>query len=285
MKRISIAAVLTTSTLLGFAATALAEDVTYTTEKDILYRTSEITSADDLTDDMRAMCRLDLYYPKGAKDFITVIWLHPGGLTGGSRYVPERLKEQGVAVVAVDYRLSPKVKAPAYIEDAAAAVAWTFKNIEKYGGSTERIVLAGYLAGGYLTLMLGLDKSWLAKYDIDVDRLLGLVSFSGHAITHFTVRQERGIPGTQPIIDKLAPLYYVRKDAPPLLLITGDRELEMLGRYEENAYLARMMKVAGHTQTKLLELDGHNHGEMERPAQGLLLKYLKRLQKELKAGN
>jgi len=52
-------------------------------------------------------------------------------------------------------------------------------------------------------------------------------------------------------VDDLAPLYHVRKDAPPLLLITGDRELEMLGRYKENAYLWRMMKVVGHTDTRL----------------------------------
>ena len=42
-------------------------------------------------------------------------------------------------MVAVNYRLFPKVKCPAYIEDAAAAVAWTFKNIEKYGGSKKLI--------------------------------------------------------------------------------------------------------------------------------------------------
>lgn len=69
-----------------------------------------------------------------------------------------------------------------------------------------------------------------------------------HAITHFTVRQERGIEGTQPVVDELAPLYHVRKDAPPLLLITGDREMEMMGRYEENAYRMRMMKVVGHPE-------------------------------------
>jgi hypothetical protein len=63
-------------------------------------------------------------------------------------------------------------------------------------------------------------------------------------------RAERGIEGTRPVVDDLAPLYHVRKDAPPLLLITGDRELEMLGRYEENAYLMRMMKVVGHPHTK-----------------------------------
>jgi xanthosine utilization system XapX-like protein len=46
-------------------------------------------------------------------------------------------------------------------------------------------------------------------------------------------------------------LYHVRADAPPLLLITGDRELELLGRYEENAYLMRMMKIKGQPSTSI----------------------------------
>ena len=94
-----------------------------------------------------------------------------------------------------------------------------------------------------------------------------------------TVREERGIPATQPVVDVLAPLYHVRADAPPMLLITGDRELEMLGRYEENAYMMRMMKVAGHTQTRLMELDGYGHG-MTYPAYPLLINEVNRIVKE-----
>jgi hypothetical protein len=62
-------------------------------------------------------------------------------------------------------------------------------------------------------------------------------------------------------------------DAPQLVLITGDRELEMLGRYEENAYLMRMMKVSGHTKTTLYELQGYDHGMVE-PAIPILLKVM-----------
>ncbi len=55
-----------------------------------------------------------------------------------------------MAVVAVNYRLYPKVKAPVYIEDAAAAVAWVFRHIEEYGGDPELIFISGHSAGGYL---------------------------------------------------------------------------------------------------------------------------------------
>lgn len=227
-------------------------------------------------------CRLDVYYPTGVRNFPTVVWFHGGGLTSGEKSVPAGLKNKGIAVVAVNYRFSPKVKAPAYIEDAAAAVAWTFRNIESYGGSSDRIFVSGHSAGGYLAAMVGLDKRWLGKHEIDADRIAGLIPYSGHMITHHTVRAERGIPDTQVIVDELAPLFHVRKDAPPMLLITGDRELEMLGRHEENAYMWRMMKVAGHKTTELFELDGYNHGQMAEPAHPLMIRFI---QKTLKQGH
>lgn len=226
---------------------------------------------------MRERCRLDVYYPTDRKDFSTVVWFHGGGLKAGNRSIPRALKQQGIAVVAVNYRLHPRVSAPAYIQDAAAAVAWTFQNIEKYHGSPNRIFVSGHSAGGYLTSMIGLDKRWLDAYGIDADQIAGLIPFSGHTITHFTVRAERGIDGKQPVIDTMAPLFHVRKDASPLLLITGDRELEMLGRYEENAYLWRMMQVVGHPDTELFELDGFNHGQMAEPAHPLMLRFMKRI--------
>jgi acetyl esterase/lipase len=246
----------------------------YSIEKDILYRTPSETSTNEY---INTRCRLDVYYPD-TKDFTTVVWFHGGGIKVGNKHIPEKLKEKGIAVVAVNYRLHPEVKCPTYIEDAAAAVAWTMKNIEKYGGSKEKIVVSGHSAGGYLASMVGLDKSYLAAHNIYANQIAMLVPFSGHTITHFTIRAERGITGEQAIIDEFAPLYHIRNDAPPLVLITGDRELEMLGRYEENAYMWRMMKVAGHEHTKLYELDSFNHGSMASPALEILLAEIKSLQ-------
>ncbi|WP_235299408.1 alpha/beta hydrolase [Portibacter marinus] len=223
-------------------------------------------------------CVLDLYYPKGKESFATIVWFHGGGLTSGEKEIPVALLDKGVAVVGVNYRLYPRVRAPEYIEDAAAAVAFVVKNIKKYGGDPSLIFVSGHSAGGYLASMIGLDTSYLAKHGVDANNIAGLIPFSGHTITHFTVRKERGIRGTQPIIDELAPLYHVRKDAPPVLLITGDRELELLGRYEENAYFYRMMKIIGHQDIEILELDGYDHS-MTEPAFPLLLKEIERITK------
>lgn len=256
-----------------YAIIVSAQTEDYITETNIPYYQEELRATDEYINER---CVLDIYYPKDKQDFATVVWFHGGGLTGGEKEIPQALKEKGIAVIGVNYRLYPKINAPKYIEDAAASVAWAFKNIQSYGGDPSLIFVSGHSAGGYLASMVGLDKRWLNKHNIDPNHIAGLIPFSGHTITHFTVREERGLAGTQPIIDDLAPLYHVRADAPPLLLITGDRNMEMLGRYEENAYMMRMMKEAGHHETKIYEMDGYGHN-MTAPAFPLLLNEMSRI--------
>ncbi|RZJ69657.1 alpha/beta hydrolase [Flavobacterium sp.] len=246
-----------------------AQKVEYAFEKDIPYYEKPTDAY------IKERCVLDFYYPKNTKDFATIIWFHGGGLTGGQKEIPSALKEKGYAVIGVNYRLSPKAKVEDCIADAAASIAWTFKNISKYGGSDAKIFVSGHSAGGYLGAMAILDKKRLEKYAIDPDKIAGLIPFSGQMVSHFTYRKEKGIDEKQPTIDEYAPLFFVRADAPPMLLITGDRELELLGRYEENAYMARMMKIAGHKETKLLEIGGYGH-DMAYPAFPLLDNEIKR---------
>ena len=243
----------------------------YKIKEDIPYR--ENTQA--LDEYQQERCLLDIHYPS-SKGFATIIWFHGGGLTSGEKSFPKALQNKGHAIVAVNYRLSPKVKVTECLDDAAAAVAWVMKNIRGFGGDRKRIFISGHSAGGYLTSMIGLDSSWLKRHQEDANDIAGLIPYSGHAITHFTIRKERGIAATRPIVDELAPLFHVRKDAPPILLITGDREKELLGRYEENAYLFRMLKVSGHQDVTLFEIDGYGHN-MTDPAHPLLLKFVKRI--------
>jgi acetyl esterase/lipase len=258
------------------ALSSFAQKAEYDTKTNIQYYNAATNKSDNYINDR---CVLDIYYPKSTKNFATIVWFHGGGLTGGSKEIPDALKNKGFAIIGVSYRLSPRVKAVKCIEDAAAAIAWAFNTIANYGGDTSQIFVSGHSAGAYLALMNGLDKKWLQKEGIDANKIAGLIPFSGQCITHFEIRRENGIPEKQPTIDAFAPLYHVRADAPPLLLITGDRELEMLGRYEENAYMERMMKLVGHKETKLFELDGYGHG-MTEPGFPLLVNEVNRIIKE-----
>ena len=239
---------------------------------------NDSTNTDDY---MNSRCKLDIRYPENIKDFNTVIWFHGGGLEAYDKYFPDVLLTADLCIVSVNYRLSPKVKSPAYIEDAAAAVAWIFNNIESYGGKSNKIFVAGHSAGGYLVQMIGLDRQWLNNFDEDADNIAGLISLSGQTITHSTVRKERGILKSKTVVDEFAPLYHARGNAPSLLLITGDRNIDMAGRYEENLYLKRLMETAGHTETQLMEIQGFGHIEMHDPGIKLLIKEVERVSKKI----
>ena len=220
---------------------------------------------------------LDIYYPEGLKDCPVVVWFHGGGLEAGNKEIPQQLKEKGLVVVGVNYRLLPKVTVSETLDDSAEAVAWVFRHISEYGGDPGKIVVSGHSAGGYIAMMLCLNKAWLKAYDTDADNVMMYVPFSGQAVTHYNVRKMKGLSPLQVTIDEYAPIYWVRKDCPPLVLICGDRELELFGRYDENQYLARMMKLVGHEQTYLYEIDGHGHGPMVGPSFHILETHLNRM--------
>ena len=101
--------------LLLFCIFTLHAQGVYKTDKDLSYVSDEETDAY-----RKERCKLDVYYPVDKKDFPTIVWFHGGGLEGGGKHIPQELMNRGFAVVAVNYRLSPKAQNPAYIEDAAA---------------------------------------------------------------------------------------------------------------------------------------------------------------------
>lgn len=262
--RFLVSLLLLSITFAGFAQN-------YSVKKDVSYVSNSETDKYKLE-----RCKLDIYYPTDKQGYPTVVWFHGGGLEGGEKGIPQELKDKGIAVVAVNYRLSPKANNPAYIEDAAESVAWVFKNIGSLGGSVDNIYVSGHSAGGYLALMVGLDKSYLKKYGIDADQIKGLIPISGQTNTHYTIRKERGLPFDIPYIDQYAPLAHSRKDAPPILLVTGDKNLEMTARYEENAHLYAILKALGHKDVTLYELGGFDHGAVYAPACYLAIDWIKK---------
>lgn len=238
------------------------------------YAEAALEGADDC---QKSQCKLDIRYPVGRKDFPTLVWFHGGGLTSGERYFID-LEDSGIAVVTASYRLSPKGKLPEFIEDAAAATAWTLEHIAEYGGDPKKVFVAGHSAGGYLALMLGMDAKWLANHGVSHMDLAALIPVSAQVTTHFHVKELLGNKndGLIPTIDEYAHLYFVSQDLPSICIITGDRKIEYPSRVEENDFFAVTLKNLKHPSIEFHEMPGVDHGGAGGAAAPLIQGYIRK---------
>ncbi len=122
--------------------------------------------------------QLDIYVPAeasgGAAPAPVVVFLYGGGWQAGSRadylFAGQAFAARGYVTVIPDYRLYPAARFPLFLEDSAAAVAWTRRFVAEYGGDPRRIYLVGHSAGAYNAVMLTLDERWLATAGLDARR-------------------------------------------------------------------------------------------------------------------
>ena len=220
--------------------------------RDIPYKSGE------LSPDERALCQLDIYAPKGADNLPVLVFFHGGGLTEGDKadawLAP--LASEGLVIASANYRLYPDYQFPTFVEDAAAAVAWMRAHAHDYGGG-DSLFIGGHSAGGYLAALLGTDASYLAAHNIEFCDIAGVIPLSGQMMTHFSVRAERGVPGTTIRVDEAAPLYHVNGETPPFLLGFGENDMAM--RPEENRLMAVALRNAGNADVTCIELAGRDH--------------------------
>ena len=207
---------------------------------------------------------LDLYVPSNATNFPVVVYFHGGGLICGKKeFLP--LKNKGIGQVSAGYRLlGAEAKTGVdCIEDAAAAVAWTLKNISRSGGDSKKVFVSGISAGGYLTMMVGMNPKYLAAHGVKHTDLAALVPITGQATKHYNVRKFAGDTDPQflPKIDELAPLAYVSANIPPIYSICGQPPYEWKCRSEENRLLIASCVALGHKKARFIELDFCDHGK------------------------
>ncbi len=109
--------------------------------------------------------RLDIYRPMDRPGPLPIVlYVHGGGfriLSKNTHWIMAlAFARSGYLVFTIDYRLAPANPYPAAPEDAAAALAWTAENAERYGGNPERIFLAGESAGANLITSLAIASSY-----------------------------------------------------------------------------------------------------------------------------
>ncbi len=107
----------------------------------------------------RIYCRV--YRPSTEAILPVLVWFHGGGWVWASVDTHDRLCREyalaaGVAVVSVDYALSPEAKFPQAIEECAAVVRHIAQHGADWGVDGARILVGGDSAGGNLSLATAL---------------------------------------------------------------------------------------------------------------------------------
>ncbi|HEY7817595.1 MAG TPA: alpha/beta hydrolase, partial [Vicinamibacteria bacterium] len=186
--------------------------------------------------------RLDLYFPKGAKDVPVVVFFHGGGLRQGDKseceHVGRAFAGQGVGAVAVNYRLSPGVAHPEHAEDAARSVAWVRQHVKEYGGNPGKIFLAGHSAGGYLVSLLSTDLRYLKAQGLAKNDIAGVIPISGFFwVEKVAPDRPKDVWGADPKLwPEASPAKYISSGAPPTLFLYADGDDEW--RRQQNEEIA-----------------------------------------------
>ncbi len=211
--------------------------------------------------------RLDIYAPPGltpgAKAPV-IIWLHGGGWENGSRapygFAGRAFAAQGFVTVVVGYRLGPAGRFPAFMEDAADAIRWTHAQVGAYGGDPERLVIAGQSAGAHMALLATLDPQWLGPLARPGGAIKGVIGLSGpYDFAPFKPGDsaDRAMGHIRPVA-QTQPIHFVRADAPPLFLATGEADVTVKPR-NTRALAAAMAALPAHQAIETRFYPGVDH--------------------------
>jgi acetyl esterase/lipase len=183
-----------------------------------------------------------------------IVFFYGGAWQDGDKgdflFVAQALASTGAIVVVPNYRTYPEVTFPGFLEDGAAATAWTVRNIASYGGDPKSIFLAGHSSGAYIAIMLVLDRDYLAKAGVGDTQLAGGIGISGpYDFLPITRKDIKPIFEVVPDMDLTQPIHYARADAPPLLLLHGEADTTV-GPYNTHNLADRMRALGGRVEDR-----------------------------------
>jgi acetyl esterase/lipase len=207
--------------------------------------------------------KLDLYLPKGHKDYPVLFFVHGGAWRSGDKNffgayssLGKFYARRGIGTVVTNYRLSPSVMHPEHIKDVARAFAWTYKNIGKYGGRCDRIFPCGHSAGGHLVALLATDASYLKAEGIKADVIPGVIPISG--VYRIPRRSLEGVFGRDAEVRRKAgPIEHVRAGLPPFLILYADKDYAACGKVPSEAFCKALVGKGCKAETREIKDSTH----------------------------
>lgn len=192
----------------------------------------------------RPRLKLDVFAPRGGQGpWPVVVFFYGGAWNEGDRrdfaFAGRWLAAQGSVVVVPDYGIVPEIEYPVFLEDCAAAVRWALDNAARFGGDPQRLGVMGHSSGAYNAVMVALEPRYGVARDIRA-----VVGLSGpYDFYPFDVPISIRTFGEAPDPLVTQPVNLVSRDAPPMLLASGDDDT-VVGPYN-TVGLAKALRTAG----------------------------------------
>lgn len=195
---------------------------------------------------------LNVFTPRNKKKPKEVlVFLHGGNWCRGQKstynFFGNRMARKNVAVVIIDYPLSPSADYRDMGLASAQAVKWVKSNINKYGGNPDRIFVSGHSSGGHLAALISTDNTYFKALAMNnpirgailLDAAgLDLPSFIRVDRDHCQTNLNTFSSDTMTWLDA-SPLYHVHPGAPPMLVYAGERTYPII-REGNDEYVAAL---------------------------------------------
>lgn len=188
------------------------------------------------------LLQADVYRPLDATGpHPTVVFFYGGSWRNGERnwyrFAGASLAEAGYTVIIPDYRKAPEVVFPAFVEDAAVAVAQVRAHIDHYGGDPRQLFLMGHSAGAHIAGLLVTDARYLAAHQMRPRDLAGFIGVAGpYDFLPMTSRRIIEVYGGNAEHPESQPVTFVNGDEPPALLLHGAQDRLVWARNSESLH-------------------------------------------------
>lgn len=183
---------------------------------------------------------LDVYRPKKAEGKLPVIISnHGGGWVYGSKktyqYYCMNLAERGFVVINFSYRLAPKFKFPAALEDTNLVFDWLMKNADKYNIDINNIFAVGDSAGAtnmglYAAMLVNEEYAGKFKFKLTDNvkiKAIGL-NFGIYDMfvgsEHCFVKDIFEYGGNIPELDQMSLVFNLNDKFPPTFIMTANED-------------------------------------------------------------
>ncbi|GAC1485940.1 MAG: hypothetical protein NVS1B1_00710 [Candidatus Limnocylindrales bacterium] len=221
---------------------------------------------------------MDLWTPLGAKKAPLALYVHGGSWQTGNRHEAAFLNElkpallaRGIAVASMDYRLAPGAPWPAQIIDVKCALRSLRARAVELGLDPDRIAAWGDSAGGQLVSLAALagpEAGWDVGEFVDRSSTLrSVIDLFGPAVltgadwgNPTTIERVFGPPASPVTTERLrqaSPTTWASVNAPPFLILQGDRDQTVT--LHQSELLAQALRTAGAT-VALTVVKGGRHG-------------------------